>query len=167
MINLIPNKEQKIMVKDFYLRLIIVILFALSFIVFIALVVLLPSYFISSVNVDVSNEKLDIKNIEEIKKTSQNTIFIISSFDKQLSLIEEANSNKFLISEKIIKEIILKKTSNIKINQIIFEDSEDGKTVGIRGTASSRERLLFFHRSLKNDPLRQSELNFKPFKIEE
>ncbi len=154
MINLIPNEEKKIIIKDFYYRLVTIILLVLAFIMLIASVSLFPSYFISSVKKNISNKTLDIESIEKISLTNEKTLSVVFDLDKKLSLLEKAEQDKFLVSERVIDEILSKKISGIKITQIYFEENEtDGRKISIRGTASSRERLSLFRSALEDDSL--------------
>ncbi len=74
--------------------------------------------------------------------------------DAKLSIIENAEKNKFVVSERVIEELLLKKTPEVRITQISFEENEKGeKNISVRGSASSRERLLVFKRALEEDDL--------------
>lgn len=154
MINLIPNEEKKMMIKDFYYRLVTVILLMLSLVALIASVALLPSYFLSSVKKNVINEQLDKEIVEEISSYDQQTLLAVSALDSKLSLLEKSERDKFLVSDRVISEILSNRISNIKITQISFENNEiKGKQISIRGTAPSRERLTLFRRALESNPL--------------
>lgn len=154
MINLIPNEEKKMMIKDFYYRLVTVILLMLSLVALIASVALLPSYFLSSVKKNVINEQLDKEIVEEISSYDQQTLLTVSALDSKLSLLEKSERDKFLVSDRVISEILSNRISNIKITQISFENNEiKGKQISIRGTAPSRERLTLFRRALESNPL--------------
>ena len=123
MINLIPNEEKKVMIKNLYYRLVIVVLFALGIVMFIASIVLLPSYFISSVKERSFNKSLNAEIAKEIETINQQNLSIVSALDYKLSLLEKSSRGKFILSEKVINEILLKKISNIKITQIYFENN--------------------------------------------
>lgn len=154
MINLIPNTEKKMMIRDFYLRLVVIVFLALGSVAVIASIVLFPSYFLSSVKKDLISEKLDKELAEPIDEISKQTLSAIEDLDKKLSLLEKAEKKKFSVSERIINEILSKKISGIKITEISFtNDSTKGMQVSIRGLAPSRERLLLFRLALENDPL--------------
>jgi len=89
---------------------------------------------------------------EPVPLIDQNSLATIEGLNKKLSLIEKAEKNKYFVSQKIINEIILKKTSDIKIEQIFYENSiSGGKKISIRGVSPSRERLLLFRRALEDD----------------
>lgn len=153
MINLIPNKEKKLMIRDFYWRLALVAIFSLSTVVLIASIALLPSYFMSSVKKSLAEEKLEVEKAEPIDKADQETLSLLSLLDEELSMIEKSSEGKFLVSERVIRKILEKKTGEIRISQISFENNQAGEnTVSIRGTATSREKLLSFRRALEADP---------------
>lgn len=152
MINLIPNQEKKKKVKDFYFRLSVITFFAFSFATLIALVALLPAYFLSSVKKNLAEAKLQAQKAEPVPLLDQKTQAIIDDLNSRLNLVENAEKNKYLISLKIVNEIIQKKLPTIKITQILYEtDTVQGKKVSVRGVARSREELLLFRRALEDD----------------
>jgi hypothetical protein len=154
MINLIPNEEKKVMIKDFYFRLATVIFCAMGFVVLIATISMLPSYFISSGEGYLTKESLTQEQVEELDKMNKQTMVTVNDLDTKLSLIEKAVKSKFLISERIINAVLLNRVSGIKISQISFvNDKTNGKVVNVRGTAPSRERLDIFKRALEDDSL--------------
>jgi hypothetical protein len=152
MINLIPNQEKKKKVKDFYFRLIVVFFMALGFSILIASISILPSYFLSSVNKNLINLKLEIQKNEPVPLIDQNSLTTMEDLNKKLNLIENAEKNQYLVSQRVINGIVLQKMSDIKINQISYEANLSGdKKISIRGIAPSRERLLLFRRALEDD----------------
>jgi hypothetical protein len=153
MINLIPKEEKKKMITGFYLRLLVLFLLMFSFAVFIGSVALLPAYFYSSIKDSVVDMKLQMQKNNAVPASGQESLSAIEDMNGKLTLIENAEKNKFLISEKVIKAILAEKTSDIKIIQITYQnDPILGKTISIFGTASSREDLLSFEQTLQNDP---------------
>lgn len=154
MINLIPNKEKKIMIKNFYYRLVTIIFLELSLIVLIASITLLPSFFISSAKKDAINKRLETETMEKLSPLDEEVLLTVSVLDDKLSLLEKSEQDKFIVSERVIKEILSNKISNIKITQIFFENNEENeKQISIRGIAPSRERLTLFRRALEDNPL--------------
>ena len=152
MINLIPNKEKQKIVKDFYLRFLIVFLYMLGFSAIILTVSILPSFFISMVKVNDASFKLENQKKEPIPEVDQNTLVLIKDVNTKLSLVEKAENNKFEISQRVIKEIVLNKMPDIKINEFFYQnDLTKGRTISINGTALSRERLLLFRQALEED----------------
>ena|SRR3989344_2398007 len=155
MINLIPNKEKKEMVKSFYFRLLVLFLVIASVSLLIAFVAILPSYFLSSAKNRIVNEKLEIQKKEPMSLPQEETLAVIKDLNNKLTLIEKAEDNKFTISQKVVNAIIIKKMSNIKITDISYQnDSASAKSsqkISIQGTAPSREVLLLFRQALQDD----------------
>ena len=155
MINLIPNEEKKVMIRDFYLRLLVVSFVIFAFAIFVASVAILPAYFISSTQKNLASEKLDIQKNESLPLVDQETATAIKDLKSKLILIENASKNKFVVSEKAINNILSKKMSDIKINQIHYDENDPvkGRVISINGTAPSRERLLLFRQALEESGL--------------
>ena len=152
MINLIPNQEKKKKVKDFYFRLTVVFFMTMGFCIVVLSVSILPSYFLSSVNKNSASEKLETQKSEPMPLIDQDSLASIIDLNDKLSVIENAEKNKYPISQKIINEIIFQKMPDIKISQIFYENNPtSGKKINIRGLAPSRERLLLFRRALEDD----------------
>jgi len=156
MINLIPNKERKEMVRCFYLKLTTLFLIVGSFVFIAFFVAILPSYFLSSVKNNIVDKKLETQNNEIAPLPDQKTLSVIKNLSNELDLVERVENNKFIVSEKIINAILLKKMSNIKIINISFEDktpngSSEDKKISIQGYAPSREVLLLFRKALEDD----------------
>lgn len=152
MINLIPNHEKKTKVKDFYFRLTVVSFVVLALCILIAAIAILPSYFLSSVKRNLVASKIEVQKNQSIPQASQDILSTIATLGSRINLIENAEKKKYLISEKIINQIISQKMPEIKINQISYENTTaGGKKVVIRGFAPSREKLLLFRQALEDD----------------
>jgi len=155
MINLIPNQEKKKKVRDFYFRLTTVTLFVLSLVALVALSAMLPAYFLSSVKQNLAEAKLGSQNTEPVPLLDLKTQTVIDGLNSRLNLIEKSEKGRYLVSVKIMSEIMLKKTPDIKITQILYEtDAKSlpvGKKVTVRGIARSREELLLFRRALEDN----------------
>ncbi len=153
MINLIPNQEKKEMIRNFYYRLGTIFFFSIALVMLVGAIALLPSYVLSSMKKNLNNEKLESVKAEPTYLADQETEKEISGLDAKLTLLEKAQGRKFIVSERIINEVLSKKIPDVKITQISFEeDKAAAKKVSIRGTARSREGLLLFRRALEDDP---------------
>ena len=149
MINLIPKEEEKIMKKDFFLRLSSMILISFSIYFLIASFSVLPSYFISSAKVSVIEETLNTETDSTSSTSYEEYTNLAGEINKKLDFIER---EKFLPSVRVIDTILLEKRSDIKITQILYENEANGKKVSITGLAPSREILLLFRLALENNP---------------
>jgi hypothetical protein len=153
MINLIPNEEKKQMARGFYLRLLVVWFLVLALAFFVATISLLPSYLVSSAKREIAFNNLNVQKNIVLPVIDQNTLTTINDLNTKISLIEKVNKDKFVVSEKVLNEIILRKIPEIKIIQISYEKGDSAeKKVKIHGQASSREKLLAFRQLLEQDP---------------
>lgn len=118
MINLIPKEEKKRIVRVFHYKLIVLLLMVVGGSIFFAFISILPSYFVSLEINNIIDVKLQEQKNEPIPSIDKETLSVIKDLDGRLSLVENAESNKFNISEKIINAIILKKIPNVKITSV-------------------------------------------------
>ncbi len=154
MINLIPNQEKKKMTKDFYIRLLSLCFIMLSTCIFLASLLLLPSYFFSSYKNNTAKDKLGMQNSGEIPTFNKEASAIIEDINSKMNILEKSNKSKFLVSEKIIQNILLKKPQNIQITQVSYDDHVTaGKKISISGVALSRDALLSFRKSLEDSSM--------------
>ncbi len=148
------------MVKGFYYRLAVLFLATASVSLLIASAAMLPSYFLSSTKGRIADTKLNLQKNKPVPVPEERTLSIIKDLNTKLALVEKAESSTFIVSEKVIKAILLRKMSDIKITDISYEDNSGGaaslgRKINIEGTAPSREILLFFRQALEDD------VNFK------
>ncbi len=150
MINLIPNEEKKRYSKDFYLRLVAVIFFALGICFLLITTAIVPSYFSSVVRENIANEHIENQKSVPIPEINQEALAIIDGINGQLTVIENASKSDFVVSTRAINEVVLSKDLDIRITRIFYEaDATKGKKINISGRAPSREALLLFRRSLE------------------
>lgn len=152
MINLIPNQEKKKKVKDFYFRLGVVFIATIGSAVFITVIAILPSYFVSRVEKNLAEEKLQAVKNEPVPAVDEESLRAMQDLDHKLDLLEKQEKENYIVSQKTIQEIILKKMPDIKIYRISYSEDTKGKEIKIYGIATSRERLLLFRRALEDDP---------------
>ncbi|KKU75707.1 MAG: hypothetical protein UY01_C0006G0036 [Candidatus Nomurabacteria bacterium GW2011_GWB1_47_6] len=151
MINLIPNQEKKKKVQDFYFRFLAVFIAVLGFCIVVGAVSFLPTYFLSSAGRTLAREKLEAQQNEPPTRADQNLSAVAAELDRKLDQVESAKRSEYLISRKIINEIVVRKMADIKITKFTYEnDGTEGRKVAIQGQAPSRERLLLFRRALEN-----------------
>ncbi len=160
MINLIPKEEKKKINRGFYYRLSVVYLMALSFPILICLAVMIPSYFLVRIKGDLIEKKLAVQKAEPVPLLDQETLRVITDLNHKLNIVKNAENNKFVVSQKIINAIVLKKMPDIKITDIAFKNIEriteeeivvQDKKISIQGIAPSRPRLLLFRQILEDD----------------
>ena len=152
MINLIPNHEKKKKMKDFYFRFTIVLFILLGFCALVGAASLLPTLFLSGLERNLAHTKLLAQKNEPPTLADRNLSETVTDLDRKLKLVESAAAGRYLVSQRVIRAITLRKMSDIQITRIAFENSPvNGKQVDLSGLAPSRERLLLFRQALEND----------------
>ncbi len=151
MINLIPIEEKKKMKADFLIRVSVVSLIVLSGVILIGAISLVPSYFHVVVKSNLANQKLSFQKSTPVPAVEAEVMAQVNELNKKLQVIEAGQQAKFLVSERVIKDVIAKKMPDIKINQIDYNNIPKGKEIRISGEAPSRERLLLFRLALEKD----------------
>ena len=87
------------MIMGFRLRLVTLFLLTLDLCILIALVVLLPSYFLSTTKNSVANAKLETQKLDPMLMSEE--LAVIEDINNKLDLIENAEKNKFLLSADV------------------------------------------------------------------
>lgn len=152
MINLIPNEEKKKKVKDFYFRLSVVFFMVLGSSIIVASVAIVPSYFLSLEKKNFITNALEEGKREPVPLFDQKNLTAFGDLKNKLKIIELTQQKKYVVSEQVINEILLKKLPEIKITEIIYDSTSTlGKTIIVNGTAPSREKLLLFRKALEDD----------------
>lgn len=140
------------MVKGLYYRLVVLFLVMIGSSLLFASIVMLPAFFLSSMENNIADSKLEAQKREPVPLPAEQTLKTIKDLNNKIALIESAENNKFIVTQKVINTIILKKMSSIKITDISYEASlPPNKKISIQGTAPSREALLLFRKALGDD----------------
>lgn len=138
------------MIKNFYFRLVVVLFVALGFSFIFGIFALAPSYFLIYFKEDAIEQGLALEKSQPIPESSLEAVASVEDLYKKLEIVESSQTSKFLLSEKVVNEIISQKMLDIKLNQIFYENvPTTGKKIVLRGTAPSRERLLTFRLALE------------------
>lgn len=151
MINLLPKHEKERIVRDFYLRFATVLFISISICILIASVLLLPAYFSLFTQKAAIEQKLVVQKNSPAPDSAEGNSIIIKEFNDRLNIIENINKNKFIVSTKIINEIILNKMPEVKITSINYSTDSISKKVIVSGIAPSREKLLLFRIALEDN----------------
>ena len=130
---------------------------SLGIAVLLAVLAILPSFFLSQVEKNLAISRLAEQKNEPVPAVDQNSLQVMDELDRKVRLIESASQKKYFVSEKVIDQVLLHKMSDIEINRISYENTfTSGKDIGIYGVAPNRERLLLFRRALEDDVTFQS-----------
>lgn len=153
MANLLPILDKKIIRKEYRIRVAVVASLLISVLVFIAGVLLVPSYILSSFKFNSSSSQLEV----EKKKISDATegvdpIRIAKEVNEKLVVLEREGS-LLPLSYDVATVVVGHKPSRVKINSIYYDrDMEEGR-VNIKGLSKDRETLLVFLQSLEAEEI--------------
>lgn len=156
MLELLPNSQKKSVKREYFLRLLAVVLLLLSIVGILSLVSLSPSYFLS-----VEKEGIVSQTFEKLEKSNKSI-----TEDKMLQS-DIKNSQEMLILLKppeklisindLISKIIDKKNSSIRIDEIVATSYKNNQyQILLKGNSESRDILKSFVENLKNSGLFES-----------
>jgi type IV pilus assembly protein PilM len=149
-VNVLPNKEKKLLKAEYWRRFIVMSLHITSFLGILAVFLLLPSYFFSSSKESLVESNLEKFNIENKDLASVNIDSTIGDINSKLSLLSK-NRDHGNLADTIVSSLIADRVSGIKINRIVYTDKGGLKTLGVDGVASDRDTLRNFKLSLESD----------------
>ena len=147
------------MQRNFLYRLLVVYLLSISFPILIGLGVMIPSFFLTYQKTNLVDKKLETQQVEPVPLIDQEALAAIADLKNKIKIIENAENNKFVVSEKVINALAAKKMPSIKITGIAYENTMSSspdeepmevKKIHIEGTAPSREVLLLFRKALED-----------------
>lgn len=152
MINLISQRQKKIIFQEYLIRLISVLLFILSLLSFLTLAYILPYYFTVLRNDLVVSEQLQsIIKVENKENQGDNINLIVNQTNDQIRSINSLalNENTFSL---LISKIMANKSNEIKLNHFAFQvtDLDSAKLIA-SGVAKNRQSLVEFVDDLKKE----------------
>jgi len=153
MINLISIQKRKKMRKEFFMRFATVVFVMLGVSFFIAAIALLPAYFSANIKLNITKENLKKFQADLLSPEELIVLETVDSLDKKLKLINNSAGSNYIVSERVIDSVILRKTNAIKINRIDYKSAFSGeREILVLGGADSRDSLLDFRIRLERDP---------------
>jgi len=156
-INILPDKEKKIILKEYWMRF-FTIFFNLSTLVgALAIFLLFPSYFLSELQENMIEDKIEVFNKENIELIDNDTDKAISDINSKLVILNKKEGD-YQFSKDILDEILSSRNSGITYSQILFRKEKEGSSLEINGVAKSRDDLRIFKTTLENN-LDYSEVN--------
>ncbi len=152
MINLIPSEEKKKIRKDFYMRVVIVSFFVLGIAILLSNIMLIPAVFYASLEKTLVENHFNNNQNQLSLELNPEDKTLVDSLNSKINLVNNFQKDKFLVSVRVIDNILNRKTDGIKIKDINYtNDVSKGKSINIRGQASSREKLVIFKNKLSED----------------
>ncbi|GMQ95169.1 MAG: hypothetical protein BMS9Abin13_281 [Patescibacteria group bacterium] len=153
MSNLLPQYKKGKVRKEYYIRLGIVFSLLLSASILISMVLLVPSYILSSVKYNITYGQLeDEKARMAATPAGENPEEIIANVNSKLAGLKGEKLSP-VVSYDLFGVIIGHKPPNLKINAFFYSDDRSRTTISISGVSENRESLLLFMQALEREPL--------------
>ena len=160
-INVLPDKEKRILRKEYWMRFFTMLLNLIALASVVATLLLFPSYFLSQSKENLVENKLEVFNKENPNLTNSNMDKITSDINSKLEILDKAETS-YQINDKVLNNILSSRTSGITFSQILFnkkviKTSKVAKTenlpvLEIHGIATNRDSLRNFKTVLDNNP---------------
>lgn len=153
MANLLPSVEKKRIRREYKIRIGVVSTFLFAGAIAIAVVLLAPSYILSSFKQRNAASQLEL----EKKKISDATdgidpIKVAKEVNARLAVLG-GNAFRIPAPYKVFTTIVGHKPETLEIKAIFFDrENEEGK-ITVNGVAKDRETLLVFLQSLEREPM--------------
>ncbi len=153
MINLLPIEEKKNLRRQYNKRLTLVCMTMFLFLAIASMIALLPSYLLSIAKDKIETSRaMALKNKGELT-TDPTTALLVLATNTKLDSLSMNGTSPTLAFDSIID----KKMPTIKLTDFSYQKKDKNKkgtalaTISISGTASSRDSLLSFKKSLEGD----------------
>lgn len=149
MSNLLPKTEKELLQKEYFIRLLIVILWLLIGSMILSIGFLAPSYIVLEVKKNTAEEQIKLLNESILNKNSVET-------EKRLNTImvkiETLNKQDKISLSNFVNKIIEKKPAGVYITDFLYnkvqkKDATE-KIITLSGTANQRDSLLKFKDNL-------------------
>ncbi len=152
--NVLPQEEKNIVKKEYWKRFIIAFLLLCSFIVGVASLLMLPSYFFSVTKQGIAEEKLEEfnQNNKDLVKSSDldNTI---NDINKKLELLSNKSNQPYSVSDGILATVLNGRPDGVTYSQILFNQRKDKSLyVEVYGKAKDRTALKKLKTNIDNNP---------------
>jgi len=151
-INILPDKEKKILHREYWMRFFTMVLHLITLAGVVSILLLFPSYFISKSEENLVEEKLEMFNKENPNLTNNNMNKIIGDINSKLESFDKAK-NSYQVGDDVLGNILTSRTEGISFSQILFNKKiADSSILEIHGIASNRDSLRNFKTVLDNNP---------------
>ena len=151
-ISVLPQDEKESLSREYWKRFVIMLINISSLVVFIFILLLLPSYFFSLSKESLSEARLESFNVMNKNISDLNLDSNIKDINKKLELISNAKDSHSVYDD-ILGAALLNKPDGITYSQILYSQKKD-KSFGIEihGMAKDRVTLRNFKSIIDSNP---------------
>lgn len=150
MLNLLPTEEKKNVRSEYRRRLLSVgLMFSLAVFI-ITIVLLLPSLVKINFNINQAGGSLEVLNSKAALGDYQDSANIVKQTKSEIDFLNKAISNQTQVADKIIR-VLKNKPAGIKVENITWLNSNNGRKLILGGKSSSRDILNQYYNMLNSD----------------
>lgn len=150
--NLLQNEDQKVLHREYILRLAVVILVFLFFTLTSGVIFLFPSYFISQVKEDIIQSRAEITERSIAVREQEASATALLEAKQKVALLQ-SDRNLSLVTQ-IFETIVTAKPDDVSLFKLSFRELQDqNNEMVVSGIALRRETLLLFRRALEDNVL--------------
>jgi hypothetical protein len=148
MLHLLPEDHKKKVVKEYHMRLAVILFTSVIFIMVVSAVLAIPAYVVSygkyaEIVAQKSGIDFEIAKIEKEDSSKE-----VKELTDMVDLIK--NNNTLVYPTDVVEQIILQKPKGITISNFTYTPSADGQVViDISGESATRQNLAEFSEILK------------------
>jgi type IV pilus assembly protein PilM len=150
-LNILPEINKKNIRKEYWVRFSTILFNLIGLFIFISIVLLFPSFFVSSLKEKMVKDNLESFNKENVELMNNDIDKIAVDINSKLKILSKTES-PYSIYNEIINDILLNKVDGITLNQILFDREKiDHSIIELRGVAINRDALRNFKTALDNN----------------
>ncbi len=151
MINLLPPAEKKELLREYWLRLGIIILCCVFVLELLTVVLFTPAYYALYINTKDLAETLQAKQVLAPKGASeaQKSLLIIKG---EIDILHTSTTTIDQEPSTLLGEIVAQKPQGIDISAFTYNRTANTISMQFSGTAQTQEDLLLFRRNVKTNP---------------
>lgn len=146
MYNLLPQQEQRWLVREYRLRLAALSLFFLTAIAALSVVALIPSLFLSFTKVSLTTGIEKALQNDPTFQSKDNSSAVLRIAAAKVTALQSTAYKPY--SYELIGDVMRLKPPTIRITSLHIERTASGHTLNIAGRAEDRDALLGFTRTL-------------------
>ncbi len=148
-INVLPDKEKKILCKEYWMRFFTIFFNLTSLVGVFAIFLLFPSFFLSKLQESLINDKTEIFNRENVGLIDNDIDKIIPDINSKLTILDK-RKNERQFSKDILEKVLSNRNSGITFSRIMYSKEAEETSLEINGIAKSRDDLRVFKTTLEN-----------------
>jgi len=147
--NLLPERNRKILKREYYMRLIVVSLFLIAVVFTVSTASLLPAYFAAHTAYTTSETYTALIEESLARRNARTSADEVRLVNRQLQLFAE-DSARVRVSG-LFQALLIEKPEGVSITRISFTQEKQGDSISLLGEAETRDALVAFRRALESE----------------